>query len=131
MSRSRHRPKFNSGRDIPFHHAGHGTRPDRKEVHEEVSRLYDGYFERGHVTLVFNGHDHNYVHASRNGIDYVVTGGGGAPLQELGSPSGETIVQYKIHHYFRVTVSPERLEAVAIDSEGTRIDSFVRWASRQ
>jgi hypothetical protein len=117
-------------RIVLFHHSGHGTRPKRREDHEKVSRLFDGYFERGNVTLVFNGHDHNYVHARKNGIDYVVTGGGGAPLHELGPPTGETIVQYKIHHFCRVTVSPERLEVVAIDSEGRPIDSFVRSARR-
>jgi calcineurin-like phosphoesterase family protein/purple acid phosphatase-like protein len=117
-------------RIVFFHHSGHGTRPDRINDHEEVSRLLDPYFERGHVTLVFNAHDHNYVHASKNGIDYIVTGGGGAPLHELGPPTDETIVQYKIHHYCRVTVSPDTLEVVAIDSTGRPIDSFVRRARR-
>ena len=120
------RARSASFRIVFFHHTGHGTRPERVEDREEVSRLFDGYFERGHVTLVFNAHDHNYVHASKNGIDYIVTGGGGAPLHELGPPNGDTIVQYKIHHYCRVTVSPERLEVAAIDSSGRPIDSFVR-----
>ena len=113
-------------RIVFFHHSGHGTRPDRKEDHEDVSRLLDGYFERGRVTVVFNGHDHNYVHARKNGIDYVVTGGGGGPLEPLGPRNAETIVQYKIHHYCRVAVSPEQLEVVAIDTAGRHIDSFVR-----
>jgi hypothetical protein len=117
-------------RIVFFHHSGHGTRPERMEDHEKVSRLFDGYLERGHVTLVFNGHDHNYVHASKNGIEYVVTGGGGAPLHELGPPTDETIVQSKIHHYCRVAVSPEQLEVVAIDSASGRIDSFVIRAKR-
>jgi predicted phosphodiesterase len=117
-------------RIVLFHHSGHGTRPERKEEHEEISRLFDPYFERGRVSVVFNGHDHNYVRARKNGIDYVVTGGGGAPLHELGPPTGDTIAQQKIHHYCRVTVSPEQLEVAAIDSAGRRIDSFVRPASR-
>jgi len=51
-------------------------------------------------------------------------------LHELGPPTGETIVQYKIDHYCRVMVSPERLEVVAIDSAGRRIDFFGRPARR-
>src|SRR5262245_50342014 len=118
-------------RIVFFHHSGHGTRPERVEDHEAVSRLFDGILQRNHVSLVFNGHDHNYVHASQHGIDYVVTGGGGARLREVGPP-GEPglLAQHKLHHYCRVTVSPERLEVVAIDPEGRPIDSFVRWATR-
>ena len=111
-----------------FHHSGHGTRPARGEDHERVSRLLDPYLERGHVDLVFNGHDHSYVRASRNGVDYIVTGGGGAILNNLGPPSGDTIVQYKVHHFCRVRVSADQLEVVAIDASGTRIDSLVRKA---
>jgi hypothetical protein len=117
-------------RIVFFHQSGHGTRPARSEEHEEISRLLDGTLERGRVDLVFNGHDHNYVHASKNGVDYVVTGGGGSVLHELGPPTGETIAQRKIHHFCRVSVSAEELEVVAIDSEGRPIDSFVRRASR-
>jgi len=117
-------------RIVFFHHSGHGTRPERREDHEEVSRLFDDTFERGNVDIVFNGHDHNYVHARKNGVDYVVTGGGGSVLHELGPPTGETITQRTIHHFCRVSVSPEQLEVVALDSEGRPIDSFARRAGR-
>ncbi len=37
-------------------------------------------FEKYKVTAVFSGHDHNYQRHLKNGITYIVTGGGGAPL---------------------------------------------------
>jgi 3',5'-cyclic AMP phosphodiesterase CpdA len=116
-------------RIVFFHHSGHGTRPLRAQDHESVSGLLDPYLERGHVDLVFNGHDHSYVRASSKGVDYIVTGGGGAILHELGPPSGDTIVQYKVHNYCVVRVAAEQIEVVALDASGTRIDSLVRKAT--
>jgi len=116
-------------RIVFFHQSGHGTRPARAEEHEEISRLFDETLERGKVDVVFNGHDHHYVHASKNGVDYVVTGGGGSVLHELGPLTDETIAQRKIHQFCRVSVSPEELEVEVIDAEGRPIDSFVRKAS--
>jgi hypothetical protein len=130
LDRDLERARSATFRIVFFHHSGHGTRPQRMEDHETVSRLFDPYFERHRVSLVFNAHDHNYVRAAKNGVDYVVTGGGGAPLHEVGPPIGEVVVQYKIHHYCRVMVSAERIEVAALDPEGGLVDSFVRPATR-
>jgi hypothetical protein len=36
--------------------------------------------------LVITGHDHNYQRYTKNGIQYVITGGGGAPLYPVADP---------------------------------------------
>ena len=45
-------------------------------------------FETYHVTAGLFGHDHNYQHYLRNGIHYITTGGGGAPLYDVESATG-------------------------------------------
>jgi len=43
-------------------------------------------FEKQHVTAGFFGHDHNYQHYLKNGVHYVITGGGSAPLYDVDKP---------------------------------------------
>ena len=42
-------------------------------------------FEQYGVDVVFSGDDHFYRHSLRNGIHYIITGGGGAPLHDVGT----------------------------------------------
>lgn len=60
-----------------FHHPFYTNTPNDEPTLEDEWR---GIFERYHVNAVFNGHIHDYERFFRNGIHYVVTGGGGAPL---------------------------------------------------
>jgi predicted phosphodiesterase len=50
------------------------------------------------VDVVFAGHIHAYVEGERNGVRYIITGGGGAPLYGAEHPQA-------FHHYVRVEVS--------------------------
>jgi len=43
-------------------------------------------FEKYKVTAGFFGHDHNYQHYLRNGVHYLISGGGGAPLYDVDNP---------------------------------------------
>jgi 3',5'-cyclic AMP phosphodiesterase CpdA len=45
-----------------------------------LRNLLHPLFKRYGVRLVFQGHDHLYYRTIRDGITYIVTGGGGAPL---------------------------------------------------
>gem|GEM_PF-4883923 len=52
-------------------------------------------FEKYGVTLVINGHDHNYQRIGPiNGVTYVVTGGGGGPLYD--------VRDNPLHQYYKV-----------------------------
>ena len=42
--------------------------------------LLEPILDRHDVQLVLAGHDHNYQRHEKNGVVYIVTGGGGAPL---------------------------------------------------
>lgn len=49
------------------------------------------------VSYVFAGHIHAYAEATRDGVHYIITGGGGAPLYTQDHPQA-------FDHYVRVTV---------------------------
>jgi hypothetical protein len=75
-------------------------------------------FENYKLTAGFFGHDHNYQHHYRNGVHYVVTGGGGAPLYPVDAPiEGTTLKVESIEHFVSVKVGPGKasIEARAVD----------------
>jgi acid phosphatase type 7 len=74
--------------------------------------------EKYKVTALFAGHDHNYQHHIKNGVHYIITGGGGAPLAPVDQPiSGITVKVEKIEHFVKVRVEKDKaaIEAVALD----------------
>ena len=82
-------------------------------------------FEKYNVSVVFNGHDHNYQHHLKNGVRYLVTGGGGAPLYEVDAPlEGITQKAERTEHFVQVQVDGAKalVEAIAVD--GRLIDKF-------
>ncbi len=82
-------------------------------------------FEKYHVTIGFFGHDHNYQHYLKNGIHYVVTGGGGAPLYDVDKPPpGITQRVVSIENFVSVTVDGETIRVEAIGIDGSTLDKF-------
>ncbi len=90
---------------------------------EKMQRYLQPLFEKNGVQLVFAGHDHCYERLIVRGINYIVTGGGGAGL------TGEkTLVRIpecqaftKAHHFVAVDVLPARLilTAYVVEKTGT------------
>ena len=83
-------------------------------------------FQRYGVRLVFEGHDHVYYRTRRDGITYIVTGGGGAPLYdgkhpELGLPDD---IFEKVNHFCIVEVHADRVAVTAYRSDLTKLDQF-------
>ncbi len=83
-------------------------------------------FEQHGVDIVFNGDDHQYRHSLRNGIHYVVTGGGGAPLHDLGTPMPDATVIYaeKTYEHCVIDVTTNIVNFYAARTNGTVMDSF-------
>jgi predicted phosphodiesterase len=78
---------------------------------EGLAALWHPLFLRYGVTAVFMGHAHNYEHIVRDGVDYIVTGGGGAPLSPL-SPErveGSVFGVDFVLHYVRVQVGEDEV----------------------
>jgi hypothetical protein len=73
---------------------------------------------RTKVKAVFEADDHRYDRVEKDGILYIITGGGGAPLYSLKEDGG-------FFHYIWITVQRERLEGEVVDVEGQIQDKFV------
>jgi len=83
-------------------------------AHEQLMALFEKY----KVHVVFAGHDHNYQHHFKNGVHYVVTGGGGAPLYPVDAPvPGITQKAESVENFVRVRVEGDKatLEALRVD----------------
>ncbi len=87
-------------------------------------KFWGDIFERHHVQVILNGHDHHYHHAFSGGTHYVTTAGGGAPLYDTDAPQPETVKFKKIEHFMTVDVGLENATLTAIDINGEIIDKF-------
>ena len=87
--------------------------------------------EKYHVSAGLFGHDHNYQHYWKNGIHYIVSGGGGAPLYDVNvPPEGITQKVMSIENFVAISVNGKvaKVEAIAVD--GKTIDQFEILAAR-
>lgn len=105
-----HHPPFSSGSE-------HGNS-------SWVQRFWVPIFEQYQIDLVINGHDHDYERSIVHGITYIVTGGGGAPLYDVGH-SPWTIYSEKTYHYCLFTVNSTILTFEAKKPDGAVFDSFI------
>jgi hypothetical protein len=70
------------------------------------------------VKGVFAADDHRYDRREKDGILYVISGGGGAPLYPLAEKGG-------FFHYVLISIQREKIEGEVIDQEGQIQDKFV------
>ncbi len=85
-------------------------------------RIFGGLIEKHGVTAVFQGHNHNYQRAERNGVLYITTGGAGAPLYPIGELGPETKFAKVVNHYCRIWLSGKTMTLEAVDLNGAVID---------
>ena len=93
---------------------------------DQARRFLMPLFEHYGVDLVLNGHDHIYERSEKDGVYYVVTGGGGAPLYEIDvvdNPYQQ--VAHSANHYVGIDVAPSSLTLSAIGVDGELLDWFV------
>jgi 3',5'-cyclic AMP phosphodiesterase CpdA len=81
--------------------------------------------EKYKVHVVFCGHDHNYQHHLKNGVHYVVTGGGGAPLYAVDAPiPGVTRKAERVENFVKVRVDGAKAFLEAFRPDGSLIERF-------
>lgn len=89
-------------------------------------------FAKSKVKVVFSGHDHYFEHGlTGNGLHYVISGGGGAPLYDLAtnllnqlSPH-DVLLNKEVHNYQIVTVEGPHIKVVTRDvDELTLLEEF-------
>lgn len=107
---------------LVFVHAGPYTSVADRTGNAHMRQLMDFFGEQG-VTAIISGHDHYYERGvSGNGIPYIISGGGGAPLYEIEKPCmfPHTVHHnLKDYHYLYITVAGDYLniESRRVDGE--------------
>ena len=95
---------------------GHHSHDSMDKYPESRDRL-DALFKKFEVDAVFSGHEHYYEKRIVDGITYVITGGGGAPMYDKEANGG-------FNHFVLVTVDGDKVNAEVIDSNGKVRDRF-------
>lgn len=105
-----HNPPYSSG--------GHEDDP-------EIKKFWVPLFKEYNVDMVFNGHSHHYARHFADGISYVVTGGGGAPLKDI-NESEFTIYAEKVNHYVLVDINNQNINLTVYDIDNAVIDEYYK-----
>jgi len=79
-------------------------------------------FQKYGVTMIFSGDSHFYQRSDVEGIQYVCTGGAGAPLYTPGE-APYVRASAKSYHYVWIQIAGETLTLEAFDSENRQLDS--------
>lgn len=103
-----------------IHRSGPTVSYGNHEIREHLVPL----FERYGVAAVFSGDSHFYQRSEVNGIPYICTGGGGAPLYDPGNGRDYVRASKKVHHYCWVTITGDRMKVDVYDTKNELIDTL-------
>ncbi|MBS1875156.1 MAG: metallophosphoesterase [Acidobacteria bacterium] len=119
-----------SYRFVIAHHPPMTAVSRRQAGNPEMAALLP-LFDKYKVTAGFFGHDHNYQHYLKDGIHYVVSGGGGAPLYDVANPpAGITVKATSVEHFCRIRMNGDTAKVAAIGVDGAVLDEFELHASK-
>jgi hypothetical protein len=109
-----------------FHHPAYSCGVHMGDDH--VVRRWVPLFERYHVQLVLSAHEHSYQRfAPRNGVVYVVHGGGGQVLyrpRRCPDAYPARVRSRREFGFLYIVVQDDQLEGWAVRFSGRRIDRF-------
>ncbi len=89
-----------------FHHPLFSSDIEYAPGNTGLRQLWHPIFKKYGVTAVFSGHCHSYERLVEDGVNYIVTGGGGAPLGGFADPPiPGSVKRARLLHYMRVTIS--------------------------
>ncbi len=109
-----------------------GKYPPSGKMHTLILPVFD----RHHLTVGFNGHNHMYersqpmrgerIVAPEEGTIYITTAAGGNPLYKIGKPVPDYIAvqNNRMHSFTVVDVTPETMSLRQIGIDGSTIDAF-------
>jgi len=111
-------------RFVAMHHPPFTAVKRRQGGNEYLMSLLP-IFEKYKVAVVFTGHDHNYQHHLKDGVRYVITGGGGAPLYPTDAPiPGLTVAAESVENFVHVKVDGKQALLQALTPDGRTIDQI-------
>lgn len=118
---------------VLFHHPPYtsgGHLGDERPIADYLVPL----FQEHEVDMVFSGHNHHYERSFKDGIYYIVSGGGGAPLYGFPNKSENIFSQVRIANYHHTTLdfhcSDDYLEFNVWDNSLNLIDGPILLKSQ-
>ncbi|MEO0080173.1 MAG: hypothetical protein ABIK44_05810, partial [candidate division WOR-3 bacterium] len=91
----------------------------------EVREFLCPLFSRFHVDMVFCGHIHAYEHSLVDGVHYITTGGGGAPLHtEWAEPEPWTVYREAVHQFTLIDIAGDTVFSRGVRTDGSEFDSL-------
>ncbi len=99
--------------DLGKGHHAHDSLDKYPESRDKLQALLSKY----KVDAVFSGHEHYYEKRTVDGVLYIITGGGGAPIYDMEEFGG-------FNHFVQVTVNGDKMSAEVIDINGKVRDRF-------
>jgi acid phosphatase type 7 len=128
-----HHPAFSSDED-DYGDQWKGKAPKGYSWGDKNARALVELYEKYGLDIAFAGHIHSYERTwpilnmtinQKNGVRYIVTGGGGGGLEEAGPQrSWFTLHVKRGHHYCFATVQDRTIQFKAYDIEGRLFDTF-------
>ncbi len=118
---SEHTPFFSSGGHARLDAEGMPVEREMVNLREHIMPLLEEY----NVTMVFSGHDHLYERSTKGKINYVVTGGGGAPLHKTGANPTQNPYSSKLansYHYCIIEADESEFSLNVYDIAGEILD---------
>ena len=111
---------------VMFHHVVFSCGPHGGDLDTLLRRGVHDIIKGMGVRLVFTSHDHNYQRLERDGVTYIVTGGGGAALYGLKyEDCGAKLISYcRCHNFVVGRVEGNVLSFSVYNLKGEKIDGF-------
>ena len=111
---------------VYFHIPPYSSSKRETDIEQNIRQALTPLFEQYGVDVVFNGHNHNYERNEVNGVTYVVTGGGGAPLSVMEEPELTREAFAVTYHFMLLEIDGNHLVATVYSNQGKILDEFER-----
>jgi len=108
-------------RFVAIHHGPFSSGPHGPNE-RFVSAGFVDILREGGVDLILAGHDHIYERGDVGGLKYIVSGGAGAPLYDVSTPTNGSQRRSSVYHFVHIRVDGARVEAATSDAEGRLIE---------
>lgn len=109
----------------PFSNASQSQTQDQLYGLQNARNFWVPVFEQENVDIVIAGHYHSYQRGSRNGVTYLVTGGGGSTLLEQTSTNHWDWLNYeRVYQYTMMHREDDALRFETYDLFDQLIDSW-------
>ncbi len=108
-----------------FHHPPFMVDQDRGKEADAIRPAIHPLLVQLKFCAAFNGHQHAFYTTLRDGVRYVVTAGGGAPLWRIDPSLGQKAdLARRFHHFVGFKVNGPKIAAHVVDEDGVEAEDL-------